>query len=80
LSVNNINALACKTIRASSPTFPTDVILDSADGLEWATLVRCDAMHFLPRSKFGTIVGSVSHSRRRAIARKIIECFHLSPL
>ena len=76
-SVKNINALICKSARPAHPTEKTEVVLDASDGLDWATVVRCDAMHFLPRVKFGQHLGNVSIQRRRAIARKLIECFRL---
>jgi len=53
------------------------VILNGADGLDWPTAVRCDVIYLLPKTEFQGKRGMVSRERRRAIGRKITECYRL---
>src|SRR5207302_717094 len=39
-----VNVLFCTSQRQSRPPKPTEVLLDSADGLDWETFVNCSAM------------------------------------
>ncbi|MDP1589275.1 MAG: type II toxin-antitoxin system PemK/MazF family toxin [Prosthecobacter sp.] len=72
-----VNALLCTSIRVPRPAKRNEVILNGADGLDWLTAVRCDAIHMLRKDQFVTQRGTVSRERRRAIGRKLIECFRL---
>lgn len=47
------------------------VLLNGADGLEFATLVDCSMVFVALKSKVFRTVGSVSYERRREIARKV---------
>ncbi len=73
----HVNALLCTSLRAARPAKKNEVILNGSDGLDWLTAVRCDVLYLLPKSAFQQKRGQVSHERRRAIGRKIIECYRL---
>ena len=73
----HVNALLCTSLRAARPAKKNEVILNGSDGLDWLTAVRCDVIYLLPKSAFQPKRGQVSHERRRAIGRKIIECYRL---
>jgi|SRR5438105_4192959 mRNA-degrading endonuclease toxin of MazEF toxin-antitoxin module len=72
----NVNGLLCVTLRGRPLAF-NEVLLDSADGLEWETAVRCDLIHLLPRDRFQNLRGLVSPDRQILIGRKLIECFRI---
>lgn len=50
--VDRINVLLCRTLRGAlkREPKPTEIILDRADGLDWETLCRVDALHFVPKA------------------------------
>jgi len=73
----HVNALLCTSLRAARPAKKNEVILNGSDGLDWLTAVRCDVIYLLPKNAFQQKRGQVSHERRRAIGRKIIECYRL---
>jgi hypothetical protein len=51
------------------------VILDAADGLDWATRCRCDALYYVPKAKLRQRRGIVSEARRRAISHALLRFF-----
>ncbi|MGV3660671.1 MAG: type II toxin-antitoxin system PemK/MazF family toxin [Prosthecobacter sp.] len=65
-----VNVLLCTTHAARAPK-ETEVRLNGADGLDWETLCRCDALWLVEKSKLKTRRGTVSHVRRRQIVDKI---------
>ena len=67
-----VEVLLCTTLRAGHTPGPHEVVLNSADGLEWSTLCRCDLVYSIPRSDLTAPRGMVSVARRRDIVRKII--------
>ena len=73
----HVNALLCTTLRAARPAKKNEVILNGSDGLDWPTAVRCDVIYLLPKNLFQGKRGEVSRERRRAIGRKIMECYRL---
>ena len=42
----------------------TEVLFDRADGLDWQTIVKCDALHFVKKSGLYQRRGEVSYFRR----------------
>jgi hypothetical protein len=50
-----------------------EAVLDSADGLDWKTLCRCDLLFTLDKATLSQKRGLVAFERRRDIARKIIQ-------
>jgi mRNA-degrading endonuclease toxin of MazEF toxin-antitoxin module len=67
-----VEVLLCTTLRAAHSPGPHEVVLNSADGLEWSTLCRCDLVYSIPRSDLTALRGTVSMARRRDIIRKLI--------
>lgn len=76
-SFERINVLLCRTLRAplQRAPKPTEIVLDRADGLEWATLCRVDAMHFVLKSALRERRGLVCQERRRIISQKVLQLF-----
>jgi len=72
----HVNGLICVSLRGK-PLGLTEVLLDSADGLDWESAVRCDLVHLLERDRFRERRGSVIPDRQIQIGRKLIECFRL---
>lgn len=68
-----INILLCSTKETKRAAGPTEVILDSADGLDWATLCKCDLIYSVEKSQLSNRRGEVALERRREIARKVIQ-------
>jgi mRNA-degrading endonuclease toxin of MazEF toxin-antitoxin module len=66
-----VNVLLCATQRANRPPKPTEVRLNGADGLDWETLCRCDALWLVEKSKLTKKRGAVATIRRRRIVDKI---------
>ena len=75
--LKRVNALLCTSAKVNREPKSTEVVLDQADGLDWRTMVRCDAVHFLPKDQFQNARGVVSPGRRREIARKLVEVLRL---
>lgn len=76
-AITHVNALLCTSLRAARPAKKNEVILNGSDGLDWQTAVRCDVIHLLRKDLFLSRKGEVTRERRRAIGRKIVECFRL---
>jgi mRNA-degrading endonuclease toxin of MazEF toxin-antitoxin module len=72
-----VNALICTSAKLNHGPKITEVILDESDGLDWKTAVRCDVIYLLDKEHFRDKRGSVAPLRRKAIARKIVECLRL---
>jgi len=72
--------LSCATRRAVRPPKPFEVILDEADGLDWATLCRCDLLYTVSKKSIGTRRGVVTPERRRAIAERVIRSLAFAQL
>jgi mRNA-degrading endonuclease toxin of MazEF toxin-antitoxin module len=74
-----VNILYCTTQRQSRPPGPDEVLLNSADGLDWETYCRCDHIFSVERDKIKARVRTarVSAVRQRQIAARLIEMFCL---
>ena len=66
-----VNVLICTTQRANRPPKETEVRLNGADGLDWETLCRCDALWLVEKSTLAEKRGTVTPVRRRQIVDKI---------
>ncbi len=75
LNTETVNVLFCSSHRASRPPGIHEVLLNSADGLDWPTLCRCDFFWTAAKSELTRRRGSVSTERRREIGNKIIRLF-----
>ena len=67
-----VNVLLCSSQRASRPAQEHEVLLNSADGLEWETLCKCDLLHVAAVRDLGPHRGIVSLERRRLIVGRMI--------
>ena len=67
----DLNVLMCSSKPAARAALEYEVILDSADGLNWPTLCKCDLFHLVPRDKLINHRGAVSSERRKQIIATI---------
>jgi PemK-like, MazF-like toxin of type II toxin-antitoxin system len=67
-----VNVLFCSSQRATRQPAEMEWILDEADGLDWATLCKCDLIFAVPKEQLKLKRGAVSPARRRAIAERVI--------
>ena len=76
--VDELNVLFASSARPINrvPKFH-EVLLDENDGLDWKTVVRCQRIYLVKRGALKGKRGLVSSSRRREIARKLLEVFRL---
>jgi hypothetical protein len=74
---DRINVLLCRTLRArpDRELRVAEVILDNADGLDWLTLCRVDAMQFVLKSGLRERRGIVCKERRRIICQRLLQLF-----
>ena len=82
--LERVNVLFCTTLRQSDRARAenlnkNEVLLDKADGLDWLTICKCDAMHFVKKSVLYNRRGVVTPARQVAIRRKIADNFELLP-
>ena len=67
-----VEVVMCTSKRVSRPPHPHEVILDTADGLDWETLCKCDLIYAVRREDLKQKRGQVSPGRRAVLARTII--------
>jgi hypothetical protein len=72
-----VNVLLCRTLRGplQRETKLTEVLLDRADGLDWETLCRVDALHWVAKSSLRERRGLVCRERRRLISQRMLQVF-----
>ncbi len=70
-----LNVLIGSSQRATREARENEVVLDGADGLDWATLVKCDLMYLVEKDRLYRRRGIVSAVRRRALVGRISACF-----
>ena len=75
-----VNVLLCSSKKAARLPKPSEVLLDAADGLDWATLCKCDFVYAVEARQLGRRRGTVTHARRREIASKVIRGLGLAGL
>lgn len=68
----DVEVILCSTQRAKRQAEAHEVILDTADGLDWPTLCKCDHIYSVPRVKLTHRRGEVSAARKFQIIQKII--------
>ena len=69
---DSVNGLLCTTVRPPGRAAkPHEVFLDTADGLDWLTAVRCNVVFHFAKAAAGARRGLVSVIRRRELTRKI---------
>jgi mRNA-degrading endonuclease toxin of MazEF toxin-antitoxin module len=75
-----LNVLLCSSQRTTRPAKGSEVILDIADGLDWATLCKCDFVYSVPANQLSQKRGNVTAARRREIAARVIRGLGLAGL
>ena len=68
----DVEVIMCSTQQATRQPQNNEVILDTADGLNWETICKCDLIYTVPRKKITNRRGLVSLVRRMQIIRTII--------
>ncbi len=76
-SFDRVNVLLCRTMRGplNRELKQAEIMLDRADGLDWETLCRVDAMHFVSKSGLHDRRGIVCKERRRQISQRLMMLF-----
>ena len=72
-----INVLFCTSQRQGRKLYPYEIMLNSADGLDWETLCDCSTMYAVRSDQLFGRRGRVSLERRRAIRAKLRDLFRL---
>jgi len=66
-----VNVLMCSSQSAKRAARPNEVILDTADGLDWPTLCKCDLLLDVAKADVKQHRGRVTDPRRRQIIATI---------
>ena len=69
-----VEVLLCSSQRAGRSADQNEVMLDTADGLSWETLCKCDLVWSVDKSELHTYRGKVTEARQRKIVSTIIHC------
>ena|SRR5438105_4194091 len=74
---DRVNVFLCRTLRGplGRELKPAEILLNSADGLDWETLCRVDALHFVLKSGLRDRRGVVCKERRRLICQRMMQVF-----
>ena len=74
---DRVNVLRCRTLRGplQREPKPAEIILDRADDLEWETLCRVAALHFVPKSELRERRSRVCKERQRLICQRMLQVF-----
>jgi mRNA-degrading endonuclease toxin of MazEF toxin-antitoxin module len=74
--------LSCRTLRPGQVKAPeaNEAMLNNEDGLDWATVCRCDLLWTVDKASLKNHRGTVCAERRRDIARKIIQGLAIAAL
>jgi hypothetical protein len=75
-----VNVLLCSSHRATRRPELHEVILDQADGLDWATLCKCDLLYAVPAVQLSARRGTVTPARRAQIAERVIRALGFAGL
>ena len=74
---DRVNVLLCRRLRGplQQELRLAEIVLDRADGLDWETLRRVDAMHFIPKAGLRERRGIICKERRRQIRQRMLQLF-----
>jgi len=72
-----VNVLYCTSQRQSRKPYENEVVLNSADGLDWETFCVCDHMYSVETAQLKRKRGRVTTERRRTIRRKLMQFYRL---
>ena len=68
----HVTVLMCSSQPTTRAAKPNEVILDEADGLDWATLCKCDLLHAVAKDELKQRRGHVTEMQRRQIIATIL--------
>ena len=74
--IDTVNVLAASSHRILRLPRENEFLLDKADGMDWETLVRLDAIWLVPKHQLRARA-SVTTERRRQLGAKLIRLFGL---
>jgi len=74
----SVNVLFCTSQRQNRQPYAWEVMLDTADGLDWASFVDCSMLYAVKSAALFKHRGRVTLSRRNAIRDKIKAMFCLA--
>ena len=75
-----VNVLLCSSHQATRRPELHEVILDESDGLDWATLCKCDLVYAAPAGQLSHKRGTVTPARRPQIAERVIRALGFAGL
>jgi hypothetical protein len=67
-----VEVIMCSSQRSTRAPKSHELILDTADGLDWPTLCKCDVIYAVNPVDLKTRRGRVSEERRGALVRTMI--------
>jgi mRNA-degrading endonuclease toxin of MazEF toxin-antitoxin module len=67
-----VEVVMCSSQKTGRPAQPGEMLLDSADGLDWPTLCKCDLIHAVAKTELKNKRGEVSVRRRGQLIRTIV--------
>ena len=67
-----VEVLMCSSKTPTRPAGPHEVVLDTADGMDWPTLCKCDLIHTVAKADLKRFRGSVSQARRGILIRTLV--------
>ena len=73
-----VNALFCTSQKQNRAPYPYEVLLNSADGMDWETFCDCSILYTIPSAKLFGRRGRICLERRREIRTKVRELLRLN--
>ena len=67
-----VEVILCSSRKAGRAALPGEITLDSADGLDWPTLGKCDLIYAVQKAELKQKRGEVAIPRRAQLIRTII--------
>lgn len=67
-----VEVIMGSSVRAGRKAESHEFILDTADGLDWPTLIKCDVIYAVPRELLKDRRGEVSADRRGPLLRTVL--------
>jgi mRNA-degrading endonuclease toxin of MazEF toxin-antitoxin module len=68
----DLEVVMCSSKAAGRAAEPSEMILDTADGLDWPTICKCDLIRTVKKTDLKKRRGEVSKPRRATLVRTLI--------
>lgn len=75
--ITRVNVLHGTKTAPGNPARPHQVLLNSAEGLDFQTAIDCGYFYSVAKDDITAAIGMVSVERRRGLKRKIVEVLRL---